>query len=88
MWDGCSQATITFSSPDETEPLNYLVENDLTQAALDAAMAHCGNLTVRYSRAHIFRRFYDHLGTPEPIFLDDFMAILPQVYLGYFSLTQ
>jgi hypothetical protein len=54
VWDGCSQASITFSSPDETEPLNYLVENDLTQAALDAVMAQCGNLTVRYSRGPYF----------------------------------
>ena len=48
VWDGCSQASISFSSPSQAEPLNFIVENDLTQAALDGAMDKCGNLDVLY----------------------------------------
>ena len=48
MWDGCSQASITFASPEDEGPLNYIVANDITQAALDGAMAQCDNLRVLY----------------------------------------
>jgi 2-polyprenyl-6-methoxyphenol hydroxylase-like FAD-dependent oxidoreductase len=52
VWESCSRASIIFKSPAESqegEPLNYIVENDVTQAALDTAMGQCKNLSVVYS---------------------------------------
>ena len=52
VWDACSDAAIEFSnddSPDISQPLNYIVENDLTQAALNKVMNQCDNLSVKYS---------------------------------------
>ena len=52
VWDSCSDAGIEFSSDegqDISQPLNYIVENDLTQAALNKVMKQCDNLSVKYS---------------------------------------
>ncbi len=65
VWDGCSQASISFASPDPAQPLNYIVENDVTQAALDAAMAQCGNLSVLYgSKVEGYRLPQNEEGQP------------------------
>jgi len=45
VWEACSDASITFES-DDGEPLSFLVENDLTQMSLNAAMEACPNVTV------------------------------------------
>jgi ubiquinone biosynthesis monooxygenase Coq6 len=47
VWESLSDASISFSNPDGT-PLNYLVENDLTQLALNSVLETCSNLTVVY----------------------------------------
>jgi len=52
VWDGCSDAGIVFSSEDNIydmdAPLNYIVENDNTVAAINNVMDDCDNLTVKY----------------------------------------
>ena len=45
VWEACSDASITFESEDG-EPLSFLVENDLTQMSLNAALDACPNVTV------------------------------------------
>jgi len=47
VWDGCSPAGISFrGSP--AAPLAWMVENEVTVAALTAGMAEAANLEVRY----------------------------------------
>ena len=42
VWDSCSRAGIVFSNSDDVytkdQPLNYIVENDLTVSALTEVM--------------------------------------------------
>jgi len=50
VWDGCSKAGIVFGDEDSfnQEPINYLVENDITVKALTEVMNECDNLEVKY----------------------------------------
>jgi len=51
VWESCSEAAITFSNDDNpSEPLNHIVENDVTQNALNEVVKRFTgeNLTVMY----------------------------------------
>merc|ERR1719436_619835 len=52
VWDSCSRAGIVFSSEDNLhtrdQPLNYIVENDLTVSALTEVTKACANLIIKY----------------------------------------
>ena len=50
VWDGCSKAGIVFGDEDSSnqEPINYLVENDITVKALTEVLDECENLEVKY----------------------------------------
>jgi len=53
VWDSCSTAGIVFSSDnvysrDQPQPLNYIVENDLTVSALTGVIKACDNLVIKY----------------------------------------
>lgn len=48
VWESCSAASITFRDEENGRPLSYLVENDITQMALNSVMETCGNLDVLY----------------------------------------
>jgi len=50
VWDGCSKAGIVFGDEDSSnqEPINHLVENDITVKALTEVLDECENLEVKY----------------------------------------
>jgi len=48
IWESCSAASIIFRGEEAGRPLSYLVENDITQKALNSVMETFDNLTVLY----------------------------------------
>jgi len=50
IWDSCSPGMITFQNEDMLEPLAYVVENDILQAAIDDIIDSTTNVT-RYNNA-------------------------------------
>eukprot|EP00088_Acartia_fossae_P005443 TRINITY_DN12416_c0_g1_i15.p1 TRINITY_DN12416_c0_g1~~TRINITY_DN12416_c0_g1_i15.p1 ORF type:complete len:464 (+),score=60.45 TRINITY_DN12416_c0_g1_i15:37-1428(+) len=49
VWDACSEAAITFQNSDnldQSEPLSYIIENDLVQKGLNEQLDNCDNIKV------------------------------------------
>ena len=88
IWESCSDAKISFQN-DDLAPLNYLVENDVTEKALTEVMRDCGdNLTVMYQskvKSYKLPDLNPHSNVPkEPvqITLDSGEVIETQVLVG------
>ena len=45
VWDACSDAAINFQNED-SQPLSYIIENDLVQKSLNEQLDNCDNIKV------------------------------------------
>lgn len=45
VWDACSDAAISFKN-DDSQPLSYIIENDLVQKSLNEQLDNCDNIRV------------------------------------------
>jgi len=69
VWDACSDAAINFQNED-SQPLSYIIENDLVQKSLNEQLDNCDNIKVINSakvKSYKFPEQKSNMSVPEEL---------------------